>query len=279
MTGANAVRSSYLHDNRCLRLLPSLVMPGITVYKKCPKCGHERAAGETGPDDVCGACGLIFSKYLKSRIAPAMPVAAARAAEEEEGGWFARAKELAFHVPEGVTALHVYARAVLLAVLIVYGVKLAAMDVPSWEMAGSLIHAPMVPFHEFGHILFRPFGEFMHNLGGALFQAGLPLVLGGIFLVKNRDPFAAAVMLWWCAVAIMDTAPYMYDAQMPQHVLLTGRTGDTGAHDFIDVLGDLGLLGRAQAVGRIAHAFGVAVLIASFAWAAAMVWKQYGVRK
>jgi len=249
------------------------------LYKKCPKCGHERAAGETGPDDVCGACGLIFSKYLKSRIAPAMPVAAARAAEEEEGGGFARAKELAFHVPEGVTALHVYARAVLLAVLIVYGVKLAAMDVPSWEMAGSLIHAPMVPFHEFGHILFRPFGEFMHNLGGALFQAGLPLVLGGIFLVKNRDPFAAAVMLWWCAVAIMDTAPYMYDAQMPQHVLLTGRTGDTGAHDFIDVLGDLGLLGRAQAAGRIAHAFGVAVLIASFAWAAAVVWKQYGVRK
>ncbi len=182
-------------------------------------------------------------------------------------------------MPEEVNARHVYARAALLAVLMVYGVKLAAMDVPSWEMAGSLIHAPMVPFHEFGHLLFRPFGEFMHNLGGALFQAGLPLVLGGIFLVKNRDPFAAAVMLWWSAVAVMDTAPYMYDAQMPPHILLTGRTGDTGAHDFIDVLGDLGPLGRAQAVGRVTHGFGVAMLIASFAWAAAVVWRQYGARK
>lgn len=254
-------------------------MSGITVYRKCPKCAHERAAGETGPEDVCGACGLIFSKYLRSRLAPEVPVAPARAAEEGEGGWFARAKALAFHVPEEVDALHVYARALLLALLIVYGVKLAAMDVPSWEMAGSLIHAPMVPFHEFGHILFRPFGEFMHNLGGTLFQAGLPLVLGGIFLAKNRDPFAAAVMLWWFAVAVMDTAPYVYDAQMPQHVLLTGRTGDTGAHDFIDVLGDLVLLGRAQAVGRLVHGFGVAMLIASFAWGAFVVWRQHGVRK
>lgn len=226
-----------------MNLRVSFTMSGITVYRKCPKCAHERAAGETGPEDVCGACGLIFSKYLRSRLAPEVPVAPARAAEEGEGGWFARAKALAFHVPEEVDALHVYARALLLALLIVYGVKLAAMDVPSWEMAG------------------------------------LPLVLGGIFLAKNRDPFAAAVMLWWFAVAVMDTAPYVYDAQMPQHVLLTGRTGDTGAHDFIDVLGDLVLLGRAQAVGRLVHGFGVAMLIASFAWGAFVVWRQHGVRK
>jgi hypothetical protein len=76
----------------------------------------------------------------------------------------------------------------------------------------------------------------------------------------------------------MDTAPYVYDAQVPQHILLTGRTGDTGAHDFIDVLGDLGLLNRAQAVGRLTHLFGVLVLIASFIWGAATVWRQFRVR-
>jgi len=249
------------------------------LYKTCPKCGHERAAGETGPEDLCGACGLIFSKYLKSRLAPRAPVATAGAVEDGEADWFARVKEMALDVPEEVDALYVYGRAALLAALIVYGVKLAAMDIPTWEMAGSLIHAPMVPFHEFGHIFFRPFGEFMTNLGGALFQAGLPLVLGGIFLARNRDPFAAAVMLWWFAVAVMDTAPYVYDAQVPQHILLTGRTGDTGAHDFIDVLGDLGLLSRAQAAGRLTHEFGVAILLASFAWGAVVVWKQFGVRK
>lgn len=249
------------------------------MYKTCPKCGHERAPDENGSEDICGACGLIFSKYLKARLAPEAPVATERADDETGDSWPARAKELVFYVPEEVNALHVYARAALLVGLIVYGIRLAAMDVPSWEMGGSLIHAPMVPFHEFGHILFRPFGEFMGNLGGALFQVSLPLVLGGIFLVKNRDPFAAAVMLWWSAVAVMDTAPYVYDAQVPQHILLTGRTGDTGAHDFIDVLGDLGLLDRAQAVGRLTHAFGVVMLLASFVWAALSVWRQYGVRK
>jgi drug/metabolite transporter superfamily protein YnfA len=66
---------------------------------------------------------------------------------------------------------------------------------------------------------------------------------------------------------------------MPQHVLLTGRTGDTGAHDFIDVLGELGLLHRAQAVGRITHAFGVLLLIASLAWAAFVVWSQFQRRR
>lgn len=186
-----------------------------------------------------------------------------------------RLAALLFHIPDEVEALHVYARAVLLAVLIVYGLKLMAMDIPSWQMASSLIHLPMVPIHEFGHVLFRPFGEFMMLLGGSLFQAGLPLALGAIFLARQRDPFAAAVMLWWAAVAVMDTAPYIYDAQEPQHVLLTGRTGETGAHDFIDVLGDLGLLKKAQAVGYAVHRVGAVMLFASFAWAVAVVWRQF----
>jgi hypothetical protein len=188
-------------------------------------------------------------------------------------------KELFLDVPGEVDPIVVYARTALLAAIAFYGVKLARMDIPDWEMSRSLIHLPMVLIHEFGHVLFRPFGEFMMLLGGSLFQVTLPLIFSGVFLVKNRDPFAAAVMLWWSAVAVMDVAPYMYDAQMPQHVLLTGRTGDTGAHDFVDVLGDLGLLHRAQRVGRIAHAFGVLMLAAALAWGAWLVWRQYGNRR
>ncbi|TAK45421.1 MAG: hypothetical protein EPO29_01675 [Betaproteobacteria bacterium] len=192
--------------------------------------------------------------------------------------WLDRFRESLLDVPDEVPSAHVYARAALLALITWYGVKLASMDIPSWEMAGALIHLPMVPIHEFGHILFRPFGEFMTNLGGALFQCALPLVFGGVLLFKNRDPFGAAVMLWWSGVAVMDTAPYVYDAFQPQHILLTGRTGDTGAHDFIDVLGDLGLLMKAQAVGRGVHAFGAVVMVFALAWGAAVVWRQYGRR-
>jgi hypothetical protein len=119
----------------------------------------------------------------------------------------------------------------------------------------------------------------MTNLGGALFQVLLPLIFGGIFLIKNRDPFAASVMLWWSAVAVMDVAPYIYDAWVPQHILLTGRTGDTGSHDFIDTLGDLGLLHRAQPIGRGVHALGVLGMVIALAWGAWLVWQQYRARE
>jgi hypothetical protein len=253
-------------------------MPAL--YKECPKCGYARTPADTAPDDACPACGLIFAKYLKTALGGASPRARTAAHEGEDGASLpARLMALLFYVPEEVNAITVYARAALLAVIAFYGAKLAAMDVTTGEIGSSLMHYPIVPIHEFGHILFMPFGEFMHNLGGALFQVLLPLIFGGILLLKNRDPFAAAVTLWWAAVAVIDTAPYVYDAAHPQLMLLTGRTGDEGAHDFIDVLGDLGLLHRAQPIGRGAHAVGVLVMIAALAWGAYILWLQYRQRK
>ena len=240
-----------------------------TLYRKCPKCGADSAGL-----DACAACGLIFAKYLKTKFATPATHRGRSVEAQDEDGFFARARQVVFYVPEQADAAFVYGRAILLAAIAFYGVKLALMDIPSWEMASSLIHLPMVPIHEFGHLLFRPFGEFMTLLGGSLFQIVLPLIFGGIFLIKNRDPYAASVMLWWSAIAVMDVAPYIYDAWAPQHVLLTGRTGDTGSHDFIDTLGDLGLLHKAQPIGRGVHAFGVIAMLIALAWGAWLVWQQ-----
>ena len=243
-----------------------------TLYKTCPKCGAASAGL-----DICAACGLIFAKYLRAKFAlPSSPVRPANAElDDDEDRLLSRARALVFYIPEEVDRGFVYGRAVLLAAIAFYGARLALMDIPSWEMGSSLIHLPMVPIHEFGHILFRPLGEFMTYLGGSLFQVLLPLIFGGIFVVKNRDPFAASVMLWWAGVAVMDVAPYVYDAFKPVHVLLTGRTGDNGAHDFIDVLGDLGLLHKAQPIGRGVHAFGFLMMVAALAWGAWIAWQQY----
>ena len=245
-----------------------------TLYKKCPKCGADSMGLET-----CGACGLIFAKYLKAKFVVPEPPTRRAAGEPDEDSLLACARQVVLFVPEQVEPAFVYGRAILLAAITFYGAKLALMDIPSWEMASSLIHLPMVPIHEFGHILFWPFGEFMTLLGGSLFQVLLPLIFGGVFLVKNRDPFAASVMLWWSAVAVMDVAPYIYDAWQPQHALLTGRTGDTGSHDFIDTLGDLGLLDKAQPIGRGVHAFGLLVMVTSLLWGAWLVWQQYRTSK
>jgi hypothetical protein len=241
------------------------------LYRNCPKC-----KADSGGADTCPSCGLIFAKYLKAGVAvPAAPVEA----ETDDVPWLQRVKALVLHVPDEVEPMAVYARAVLLGIAAFYGARLVAMDIPDWEMSGSLIHLVLLPFHEFGHLLFLPFGEFMTLLGGSLFQVLLPLMLGGYFLVKNRDPFAASLMLWWAAGGILDVAPYIYDAWEPQHVLLTGRTGDTGAHDFIDTLGDLGLLHHAQPIGRGVHAFGAGVMVAALAWGAWLLVEQYRARR
>ncbi len=241
-----------------------------SLYKNCPKCQSDSAMA-----DVCPACGLIFAKYLKAKFAVPQARARPAPAAEDDDSLLARMKALMVYVPEQVDPAKVYARAVLLALAAFYGARLALMDIPDWEMSASLMHLVLLPFHEFGHILFMPFGEFMTLLGGSIFQVLMPLLLGGYFLVKNRDPFAASLMLWWAAAGVLDTAPYIYDAWVPQHVLLTGRTGDTGAHDFIDTLGDLGLLHKAQPIGRGVHAFGVVAMLAALAWGAWLVWHQY----
>jgi len=241
------------------------------VYTTCPKCGHTRKPGE-GTADACPACGLIYAKYIKQRFA-AHP--GEQPLPESSAQSTVRGLLLDQHDEDGYAF---YGRAALWAGLAIYGVKLARMDVPEWEMASSLIHLPMVPIHEFGHVAFMAFGEFMHLLGGSLFQAGLPIALGLIFLWR-RNPFAAAVMLWWSAVAVMDIAPYVYDAQQPVHVLLTGRTGETGAHDFIDVLGDLGLLTRAQSVGYVVHRVGAAMLALALAWGAAILVRAWHAKR
>lgn len=241
-----------------------------SLYKNCPKCLADSAAA-----DVCPACGLIFAKYLKAKLAVPEPRARRAVQVEDEDLVLSRAKALMLHVPEHVDARMVYLRAALLALAVFYGVKLALMDIPDWEMSASLMHLVLLPFHEFGHILFMPFGEFMTLLGGSIFQVLMPLLLGGYFLVRNRDPFAASLMLWWASAGVLDTAPYIYDAWVPQHVLLTGRTGDTGAHDFIDTLGDLGLLHQAQPIGRGVHVFGVVAMLASLLWGACVVWLQH----
>src|SRR5512138_486701 len=108
-----------------------------TLYKTCPKCG----AGAAGLDS-CAACGLIFAKYLRAKFA--VPEARPRRQLEEadEDSRIAQVREALLYIPESVDPWYVYGRALLLAAIAFYGARLALMDIPSWEMASSLIHLP-----------------------------------------------------------------------------------------------------------------------------------------
>ena len=65
------------------------------------------------------------------------------------------------------------------------------------HLGGSFLHLVNLPFHEAGHVLFSPFGQFMMTLGGSLLQVAVPIVCAVVFLTKTRDPFAASAAAWW----------------------------------------------------------------------------------
>ena len=104
-------------------------------------------------------------------------------------------------------------------------------------IGASFLHLINLPFHEAGHILFSPFGEFMTTLGGSLLQVLVPLICAGAFLTTQWNPFAAAVMGWWAGENLMDVAIYINDARALQLTLIGGQTGaEVEGHDWEHIL-------------------------------------------
>ena len=100
-------------------------------------------------------------------------------------------------------------RVILLLMLIAWTWRFARARVIENAAGMSFLHLINLPFHEAGHILFLPLGQFMTTLGGSLFQVIVPASLTVIFLTKHRDVFGAAVTWWWVGENLVDLAPYL----------------------------------------------------------------------
>jgi hypothetical protein len=106
--------------------------------------------------------------------------------------------------------------------------------------------------HEFGHMLFQPFGiaflgETMTILGGSLLQVVFPLIFA-VYFARPRegyrpDRLAVASCVWWCGLNLLDVSVYMADSRAGQLMLLTGETGSEGGpHDWRMLLSSWGVL-------------------------------------
>ncbi len=255
------------------------------MYTRCPKCGHTPLPSQQAFPAECPGCGVIFAKIgtLPARraaeAAPSTPDTDIDTDYDEEwvGGlppprqW----RQLLVHIPHDLDRTGWWLRAALLLGLAVWGIALVRMDYRTGEMGSAFVHGPLLVFHEAGHVVFRPFGEWMMILGGTLGQLLMPLVLAGALLLKNRDPFGAAVGLWFFGVSVLDVAPYLYDALHPQLMLLSGKTGEDGGHDWIYLLSSVGMLAKAQWLGALTHALGALVVTAAVAWAGWLLHRQY----
>ena len=257
----------------------------------CPKCGYQRQAKDADPYLECPRCGIVFAKYAKYHMPVAQPVTAdGPAAVEvddavaEESPWYLRLWDRLMDLPERPEPAALAVRAGVLAVMVVWGIKLMAAKVMTAEIMYSFLHLVDLPIHEFGHLLFRPFGQWMMYLGGSLFQCLLPALIGVGFIWKMRNPFGAAFCLWWTAENILDVAPYIYDAKL-MALPLTGEWNDEVAelhvlrHDWHNILLPFNAVNSAWTLGNLAHFIGAAVMVLSWVWAAAWLWKAWQLSK
>lgn len=133
-------------------------------------------------------------------------------------------------------------------------------------MQGSFLDNVDLPIHETGHLLFRPFGEFMMVAGGSIFQIAFPAVFVGYFIWQEKY-YSAAIVLLWVGQSILNVWVYAADAVTMQLVLTSGFTGGEGSfHDWNYLLTATGLIGATKTVaGLIRFAGTVTIIFGSLA--------------
>jgi len=117
-------------------------------------------------------------------------------------------------------------------------------------------------FHEAGHVFFGLLGEFVGILGGSLMQVLIPAAIVAYF-VWHRQPYSAAVTLFWVAQSLFNVSVYAKDARAQDLPLLGGE--DT-LHDWNYILGRLNLLRWDQALGNVIYTVGLVTLGVSVCW-------------
>ncbi len=241
---------------------------------KCPKCSFEQPAQNV----ECIHCGLIFEKYKRRHSAPSVSKSLTMAQAEfatDAGGII---KNLFFFVKPETNPLIFGARVLLFLIILVWGLIFIFSAMESNTIGNSFWHLVNLPFHEAGHIIFRPLGRFMTSLGGTLGQLLMPLICLVVFIVKTRDPFAASFSMWWLGVNFLDIAPYINDARSRTLPLLGGNTGRTspyGFHDWEFILRESGLIKYDHLLANFSYKIGTVLMMCAFLWGSYILFKQY----
>jgi len=222
----------------------------------CPKCGYEQEAGR----NTCLQCGIYFFKYERAQKRKAQ-----QQAQPALAGIFWR-------VPDADNPVYHAGRFLLCLGLMWLSWKLIFSPVDYWRgnaASQSFLHNINLPFHEAGHLLFRPLGSLMHSLGGSLGQLLMPAICCAAFLLKTRDAFAAAVALWWLGENFLDLVAYINDALALSMPLLGGNEGKSspyGFHDWEFILTETGLIQQAHGLAIAVHIVGSMLIALAITW-------------
>lgn len=237
----------------------------------CPKCQHQRLTSESHVhSEICPSCGIVYRKWLAKENKTQEVIPLESQTRQSFLQWLTEA-------PERVDDIAFWARAICAVLFALWTIYFISNGI-SWEvLGGSFMHGVNLIFHEFGHLFFRPFGEFMTILGGSLFQVLWPWTFLIAFLFKYRDTFAASLMLWWSGQSFVDLSPYIADAYYRGLPLVGG--GGEESHDWGNLLTMTGLLESYMSIARLSFFIGSVMMIAAMIWAALVLRQQWHVLK
>ncbi len=236
---------------------------------ECPKCKFE----QSDQNLECIRCGIIFEKYLLSQESGPKPDI-----RPKQSGLGTSIKDLIFYVNPTTNPIAFGCRILFFAAISFWGFKFIFSSIESNYVGESLWHMVNLPFHEAGHIIFRPLGRVITSLGGSLAQLLMPLACLIVLLIKTRDSFGASFSLWWFGENFLDLAPYINDARSLTLPLLGGNTGRTapyGFHDWEFILKELGLIRYDHTLAWSSHIVGSLLILVSFIWGGYILYQQY----
>ena len=152
----------------------------------------------------------------------------------------------------------VIGRGIGIALLLVLSGKVLARGItlaPPGFLLAILDGANLI-FHEAGHVLFSPFGDFLQYLGGSLMQVMIPVICT-IYFWRHQQRSASAVALFWAGESTTNVAIYVADAQRMELPLIGGD------HDWNYLLDHLNLLNHAESLGRFVFVVGAITILFS----------------
>ena len=250
---------------------------------KCPKCGFNHA----DQNAECLKCGIVFEKFLNSQKTDShanyseIPIQTDTSSDEEileKTNFGSLLKNLFFYEKPDTNPFVFVGRVLFFLIIVIWGMVFIFSPIESGYAMKSFWHLVNLPFHEVGHIIFRPFGRFMTSLGGSLTQVCMPFVCFVVFIIKTRDTFAAAFALWWTGQNFIDLAPYINDARALTLPLVGGNTGQTspyGFHDWEYILKESGLIRYDQVIATFFHRCGAVVMIIAMIWGGYILYRQF----
>ncbi len=238
----------------------------------CPKCGLK----QNDENNECLRCGLIFSRYKPLDY----DLLLKRQASLEAGKRSRpkRAFDYMFHTKDKTEVVYFIGRLVVFLFLFIWSIKFFQSSIESNYVGRSFMHLVNLPFHETGHIVFRPLGRVMHSLGGSLAQVTMPLICTLVLLIKTRDTFGASIGLWWMGESMLDIAPYIDDARSLSLQLLGGNTGISspyGFHDWNFILTELNLLKHDHLIADMAALGGKLIMFIALLWGLLLLIRQF----